>query len=84
MLRRKIQVTAAEGIHLAVAAALRQISKKNEVHIFLKTGKRMVSVREMQKVLSLRIHTGEWVEIIVDGGQEEGIIEQIERLLHMG
>ncbi len=77
-------MTAAGGIHMAVAVALNQLSENKGVHIFLRTEKRLVSVREVAKVLALRVHAEEWVEVIVDDEQEEGIMEQIERLLCMG
>ncbi len=69
---------------MAVAVALNQLSENKGVHIFLRTEKRLVSVREVAKVLALRVHAEEWVEVIVDDEQEEGIMEQIERLLCMG
>ncbi len=69
---------------MAVAVALNQLSENKGVHIFLRAEKRLVSVREVAKVLALRVHAEEWVEVIVDDEQEEGIMEQIERLLCMG
>ena len=82
MLRKKVQVPAAGGIHLAIAAALGETARAAEAHVFLKSGKKMVSAREIRKVLALGIHEQDQVEIIVDGEEEEaGIMERIEKIL---
>lgn len=70
------------GIHLVVAVLLSQVSREEGTHIFLKSGNRMVSVREYRKVLTLSVRQDDWVEILVDGGQEEeSVMEQMEKIL---
>lgn len=82
MLRKRIQVTVPGGIHLAVAVSLRQIAGESDAHVFLKSGKKMVSVQEVQRVLSLGVHQMDWVELIVDGEEEEdSVMERIGKLL---
>lgn len=67
---------------MAVAVALHKITEKEGTHVFLKTEKRMVSAREVQKVLALGVRKCDWVEVIVDGDvEEEQVMEQIERWL---
>lgn len=67
---------------MAVAVSLGQVVRAAAVHVFLKAGKKMVSAREVQKVLSLGVHQMDWVELIVDGEEEEeSVMEQIRKLL---
>ena len=81
MLRKKIQVTVPGGIHMAVAVSLGQIIRESDTHVFLKSGRRMVSGREIPKVLALGVHQLDWVELIVDGEEEESAMERIGKLL---
>lgn len=50
---KKIQVTTSGGIHVAVAVLLRQIAVEENAFISIKADRKMVSVREFMKVLSL-------------------------------
>ncbi len=48
----------------------------------MKTDKKMVSAKEVPKVLALGVHELDWVEVIVDSeGEEEALMERIERIL---
>lgn len=81
-MRKRIQVTTPGGIHAAVAALLRQIAVEENAFISIRTDRKMVSVREYIKVLSLGIHQYDWIDVIVDGEQdEEFIMARIERIL---
>lgn len=66
---------------MAVAVSLGQIMKESDVHVFLRSGKKMVSVREIPKVLALGVHELDQVELIVDGEEEESVLEQTIKLL---
>lgn len=82
MLRKKIQVTVPGGIHMAIAVSLGQVIRESEAHVFLKAGKKMISAREVQKILSLGVHQLDWIELIVDGEEEEEpVAERIRKLL---
>lgn len=81
-MRKRIQVTAPGGIHAAVAALLRQIAVEEGAFIGVKSDRKMVSVREYIKVLSLGIHQYDWIDIIVESEQdEELILSRVERVL---
>lgn len=81
-MKKRIQVTAPGGIHAAVAVLLSRIVIEENAFIFIKTDRKMVSVREHIKVLSLGIHQYDWIDIIVDGEQDEKfIMSQVERIL---
>lgn len=85
MIRKKIQVGVPGGIHLAVASSLAQTVLAEGAHVFLKSGKKMVSVREMQKVLALGVHQWDQIEVLVDSEQEEeSVLERIEKILCSG
>ncbi|MDE6961349.1 MAG: HPr family phosphocarrier protein [Lachnospiraceae bacterium] len=82
MLRKKIQVSTSGGIHMAIAVSLGLTAKEQGGHVFLKTDKKMVSAKEVPKVLALGVHELDWVEVIVDSeGEEEALMERIERIL---
>lgn len=66
---------------MAVAVSLGQIMKESDVHVFLRSGKKMVSVREIPKVLALGVHELDQVELIVDGEEEESVLERTVKLL---
>lgn len=67
---------------MAVAASLGQAVKDQDAHVFLKAGKKMVSVKEIPKILALGVHEQDIVEVIVDSeGEEEALMERIERIL---
>ncbi len=66
---------------MAVAVSLGQIIRESATHVFLKSGRRMVSGREIPKVLALGVHQLDWVELIVDGEEEESAMERIGKLL---
>ena len=66
---------------MAVAVSLGQIVRESDTHVFLKSGRRMVSGREIPKVLALGVHQLDWVELIVDGEEEESAMERIGKLL---
>lgn len=85
MVRKKIQVTVPGGIHMAVAVSLRQAVREKNVHVFLKAGKKMASVRELEKVLALGIHQSDVIDVIVDGeGEEASVMERMEKILYCG
>ena len=66
---------------MAIAASLGQVVRESEAHVFLKAGKK-VSAREVQKILSLGVHQLDWIELIVDGEEEEEpVAERIRKLL---
>lgn len=81
MLRKKLQVAVSGGIHLAIAVELSRIPGKTGTHVFLKSGKKMVSIREYRRILTLAVRQGDQVELIVDGEEEEAVMEQMERIL---
>lgn len=67
---------------MAIASALSQTVRTENIHVFLKAGKKMASIREPLKVLALGVHAQDWVEIIADcEGEEESVIEQMEKIL---
>lgn len=68
---------------MAVAAALCRTVRTEDEHVFLKAGKKIASIREPLKVLSLGVRRMDWVEIIVDcEKEEESVLEQIEKILY--
>lgn len=84
-MKKRIQVTTSGGIHIAVAVLLRQIAVEQNAFISIKTDKKIVSVREYMKVLSLGIHENDWVDIVVESNHdEEFIISQVEKILCSG
>lgn len=67
---------------MAIAVSLGQAVQQYGAHVFLKAGRKMVSVKEVAKVLALGVHEQDFVEVIVDSeGEEEALMERMERIL---
>lgn len=82
---KRIQVTTSGGIHVAVAVLLRQIAVEENAFISIKADRKMVSVREFMKVLSLGIRQSDWIEVVVESDHdEEYIMSRIEKVLSSG
>ena len=82
---KKIQVTTSGGIHVAVAVLLRQIAVEENAFISIKADRKMVSVREFMKVLSLGIRQSDWIEVVVESDHdEEYVTSRIEKVLSSG
>ena len=82
---KKIQVTTSGGIHVAVAVLLRQIAVEENAFISIKADRKMVSVREFMKVLSLGIRQSDWIEVVAESDHdEEYVMSRIEKVLSSG
>lgn len=82
---KKLQVTTPGGIHVGIAVLLRQTALDEKCFISVKTGKKMISVKDYMKILSLGIHQYEWIEIVVESDHDEEIImSRIEKILSSG
>lgn len=82
---RRIQVTTSGGVHAAIAALLSQIAVEENAFISIKVGKKMTSVRNYMKVLSLGIRQYDWIEVAVESDNDENFIMlQVEKVLCSG
>lgn len=70
------------GVHAGVAAKLFHISKQYNNHAFIKFNNKRASIMDVCRVLSLGIHCGDEIILIVDGENEQEHLNELKEILN--
>ncbi|MGN0383828.1 MAG: HPr family phosphocarrier protein [Eubacterium sp.] len=80
MISKKVIVKQANGLHLKPAGVLCNLTNKFDSSIILKNDHKEVNAKSIISVLGSRVKSGEEIEIICNGVDEEKALEAITKL----
>ena len=84
MLRRSIVINRPQGLDGRPIAELVQVASKYESRVYLEHGTRKVNAKSIMGMMSLEAATGESVEVLIDGNDEENAMNEIAAFLCAG
>ena len=81
MITKEIIVKTSGGIHVGIAASIKSIIKNKEDSVFIKYNSEVVNCKNVLKVVALNIMHGQMITLMVDGINEEEVLEKIEKII---
>jgi len=81
MIHKKLQVINKLGLHARAAAKLVQTAAKFESHIEISRNGRTANAKSIMGVMMLAASVHSWVEVTVQGNDEENAMSAIEALI---
>lgn len=81
---KEVIVQNRSGLHAGIAGALYQIAKEQQVHAFIRYGRKTTSIKEFLKVLALGVKSQDKITLIVDGDNEETATMMMVAILENG
>lgn len=78
---KEITIRLENGLEARPVAMLVQVASQYDSSVYLETGAKKVNAKSIMGMMSLGLDTGEKVNVIVDGADEEAAIEGIENYL---
>ena len=78
---KEITIRLENGLEARPVAMLVQVASQYESSVYLETGAKKVNAKSIMGMMSLGLDTGEKVNVIVDGDDEDAAIEGIEKYL---
>lgn len=71
MMIKEVVIQDKSGLHAGIAGALYQVVKEQQVHAFIRYGRKTTNIKDFLKVLALKIKLQDKITLIVDGDNEE-------------
>ena len=84
MLRKSILINRPHGLGGRPIAELVQVASKYESRVYLEHGSRKVNAKSIMGMMSLEAVSGEQVEVMIDGNDEENAMKEIAAFLCKG
>lgn len=81
MIIKDLIVDTAGGIHVGIAVSIKAIIENREERVFIKYNSEVVNCKNVLKVVALNIMSGQKISLMVDGMDEEEVLEKIEKVL---
>lgn len=81
MIIKDLIVNTAGGIHVGIAVSIKAIIQNREERVFIKYNSEVVNCKNILKVVALNIMRGQKITLMVDGMDEEEVLEKIEKVL---
>lgn len=81
MIRKKLQIINKLGLHARAAAKLVQTSSKFQSHMEISGNGRNANCKSIMGVMMLAASVHTWVEILVNGIDEEAALAAVETLI---
>ena len=81
MIIKDLIVNTAGGIHVGIAVSIKAIIQNREERVFIKYNSEVVNCKNILKVVALNIMCGQKITLMVDGMDEEEVLEKIEKVL---
>jgi phosphotransferase system HPr (HPr) family protein len=81
MRAKKVIVRTKNGLHMRVANRIIEKIKQSRSRIVFRKGRSDADARSILDLLMLAVAEGSEVEIIVDGGDEETVLRELEAVL---
>lgn len=81
MITKEIIVKTSGGIHVGIATSIKSIIKNKEDSVFIKHSSEVVNCRNILKVVALNIMQGKKIVLMVDGTNEEEVLQEIEKII---
>ena len=84
MVSEKVKVTASMGLHLRPAGALCKQATQYQCRIELVTERARANAKSVLSVLGACVKSGEVVELVCDGPDEQQALEELTELMNHG
>ncbi len=81
MISKEITIRLENGLEARPVAMLVQVASKFDSSIYLESGEKRVNAKSIMGMMSLGLDTGEKVNVIVDGEDENEALADIENYL---
>lgn len=81
MVKKKIKVTCAQGIHLRPASMVSQEAIKYQSDIQILKGERVYSMKSVISLLGSQIKENDEIEVVCDGPDEEDALQGVTAFL---
>ena len=81
MITKDIVVNTIGGIHVGIAVRIKTIIQHREERVFIKYNSEVVNCKNVLKVVALNIMHGQMITLMVDGINEEEVLEKIEKII---
>ena len=81
MLRRSILISRPHGLDGRPIAELVQVASKYESRVYIEHGAKKVNAKSIMGMMSLEAASGEHVEVMIDGNDEENAMAEIAAFL---
>lgn len=81
MITKDIVVNTIGGIHVGIAVRIKTIIQNREERVFIKYDSEVVNCKNVLKVVALNIMHGQMITLMVDGINEEEVLEKIEKII---
>ena len=81
MISKEITIRLENGLEARPVAMLVQVASKFDSSIYLESGEKRVNAKSIMGMMSLGLDTGEKVNVIVDGEDENDALADIEKYL---
>ena len=81
MLERSMEIQLKNGLEARPVAVLVQIASQHESTVYIETAGRKVNAKSIMGMMSLGLNSGEKVNVIADGKDEEAAVSDIEKFL---
>ena len=81
MLEKSMQIRLKNGLEARPVAVLVQVASQHESTVYIESTGKRVNAKSIMGMMSLGLNTGEEVNVIADGKDEEEAIISIEKFL---
>lgn len=81
MIKKSVKIQLSNGLEARPVALLVQVASQYESTVYLETGNKKVNAKSIMGMMSLGLDSGEEVEIVCEGADEEKAATDVEKFL---
>ena len=81
MTKRTVEIKLQNGLEARPVAMLVQVASKYDSTVYLESADRKVNAKSIMGMMSLGLNSGESVNVMADGADEEAAVADIEKYL---
>jgi catabolite repression HPr-like protein len=81
MIKKSIEIKLPNGLEARPVAELVQIASKYDSVIHIEAQTKKVNAKSIMGMMTLKLHSGESIEVVADGTDEENAVSEIENYL---
>ena len=81
MLEKSMKIQLKNGLEARPVAVLVQVASQHESTVYIESAGKRVNAKSIMGMMSLGLNTGEEVNVVADGKDEEEAISSIEKFL---
>lgn len=81
MIKKTVTIQLANGLEARPVAMLVQVASQHESTVYIQSEGKKVNAKSIMGMMSLGLNSGETVEVVADGSDEEAAVSDIEKFL---